>query len=207
MHPNDKMRKDFSVIILAAGNSSRMGFPKLALKYSDSQTFIEHIADEYDRFGCAEIILVVNVDNYKYLKDKKLQFPEKVKIVVNDHPEWHRFYSLKKGVQALSKKTKVFVHHVDNPFVNYNVLYGLLNNTANADYIYPEYSGRGGHPILLLEKVINDITGRQENQIHLKEFLNHYPKKKVKVLDESVLININTVIDYRKIFRLYQNLI
>ncbi len=200
MHPNDTIRKDFSVIILAAGNSSRMGFPKLALKYSESQTFIEHIADEYDRFGCAEIILVVNVDNYKYLKDKKLQFPEKVKIVVNEHPEWHRFYSLKTGVYALSKKRKVFVHHVDNPFVNYNVLYGLLNNTANADYIYPEYSGRGGHPILLSEKVINDITGRQENQIHLKEFLNHYHKKKVKVFDESVLININTVIDYKKYF-------
>lgn len=200
MNKKINVKKDFSAIILAAGNSSRMGFPKLTLKYSESQTFIEHIADEYDKFGCAEIILVVNADNYQFLKENKLQFSEKVKIVVNEHPEWHRFYSLKTGANALSIKRKVFVHHVDNPFVNYNVLYGLLNNTANADYIYPEFSGRGGHPILLLEKVINDITDRQENQIHLKEFLNHYPKKKVKVLDESILININTVIDYKKYF-------
>lgn len=207
MQQNDTIRKYFSAIILAAGNSTRMGFPKLALKYSDSQTFIEHIADEYYRFGCAEIILVVNADNYQYLKDIKLQFSEKAKIVVNMHPEWHRFYSLKTGVNALSKKRKVFVHHVDNPFVSQDVLDLLIKYFKNADYISPEFEGRGGHPILLSEKIVNDIIGRQENQIHLKEFLNHYPKKKVKVQDKSVLININTVIDYRKIFRLYQNLL
>lgn len=193
-------KKDFSAIILAAGNSARMGFPKLALKYSKSQTFIEHIADEYDKSGCAEIILVVNAENYKILKDKKLQFQEKVKIVVNDHPEWHRFYSLKTGASALSKKRKVFVHHVDNPFVSQDVLGLLIKYSKTADYISPEFKGRGGHPILLSEKIVNDILKSKKDQMHLKEFVNQYPKKKVKVLDENVLININTVIDYKKYF-------
>ncbi|HSH50155.1 MAG TPA: NTP transferase domain-containing protein, partial [Bacteroidales bacterium] len=112
------MRKDFSAIILAAGNSSRMRFPKLALKYNDTQTFTEHITKEYVQFGCTEVIVVVNAENYQYLRKQKLPFDEKIKFVVNEHPEWHRFYSLKKGVQVLSKRSKIFVHNVDNPFVN-----------------------------------------------------------------------------------------
>ncbi len=193
-------KKDFSAIILAAGNSARMGFPKLALKYSESQTFIEHIADEYDKFGCAEIILVVNFNNYKILKDKKLQFPEKVKIVVNMHPEWHRFYSLKTGASALSKKREVFVHHVDNPFVSQDVLDLLIKYSETADYISPEFKGRGGHPILLSEKIVNDILKSKKDQMHLKEFVNQFHRIKVEVPDENILININDIQTYRKYF-------
>ncbi len=200
MQQNDTIRKDFSAIILAAGNSSRMGFPKLALKYSDSQTFIEHITNEYDRFGCADIIVVVNAENHEYLNKHKILFNDKIKLVINEHPKWHRFYSLKTGVNSLCKKTKVFVHNVDNPFVNQDTLDLLIKHSENADYISPEFKGRGGHPILLSEKIVSDLLLVKENQIHLKEFLSHYPKKKVKVVDKNVLVNINTLVDYRKYF-------
>jgi CTP:molybdopterin cytidylyltransferase MocA len=194
------IRKDFSAIILAAGNSSRMGFPKFALKYSKTQTFLEHITEAYEKFGCAEIIVVVNVENYQYLQKQKIQFDEKIKFVVNEHPEWHRFYSLKKGVQALSKKIKIFVHNVDNPFVNPEVLMALKQNADKYDYIYPSFNGRGGHPFLLSENVVTDLKNKAENQIHLKEFLNQYDTKRIKILDERVLVNINTMVDYKKYF-------
>ncbi|MDY6800955.1 MAG: NTP transferase domain-containing protein [Bacteroidota bacterium] len=200
MKQKSEIKKDFSVIILAAGNSSRMGFPKFALKYSESQTFIEHIADEYEKFRCTEIVQVLNIDNYKFLKENKLQFPRKTKIVINDHPEWHRFYSLKKGVQALSKKVNIFVHNVDNPFVNHEVLMALKHNADKYDYIYPEFNRRGGHPFLLSENVVSDLNNCLENQIHLKKFLNQYRTKRIKVLDNKVLVNINTKTDYKKYF-------
>lgn len=200
MQQRSKIKKDFSVIILAAGNSSRMGFPKFALKYSNTQTFMEHITEEYEKFGCSEVIVVVNVANYQYLQKQKIPFDEKIKFVVNEHPEWHRFYSLKKGVQALSKKVKIFVHNVDNPFVNPEVLMALKQNAGKYDYIYPAFNRRGGHPFFLSENVVTDLKNEVENQIHLKNFLKQYDTKRIKVLDEKVLVNINTMVDYRKYF-------
>lgn len=200
MMQNNKTKKEFSVIILAAGKSSRMGLPKLALRYNKNKIFIEHIVNEYESFGCEEIIVVVNETGNNFLTENEIQFSSNVKIVINNHPEWHRFYSLKTGAKSMSGVLPVFVHNVDNPFVNYEVLNELSGNINKADYLSPEFDGKGGHPILLSEKIIKDVRATTEDQIHFKEFLNQYPKKKVQVDDEKVLVNINTIDEYRQYF-------
>jgi CTP:molybdopterin cytidylyltransferase MocA len=177
-----------------------MGIPKLSLKYDEENTFIEHIVNEYLRFGCNEIVIVVNEDGIGYFKERKIQFPNKVKVVINEHPDWNRFYSLKIGAKSLSEIHPVFIHNVDNPFVNYDVLNELLNHKSKADYISPEIKGKGGHPILLSDKNINEIRLTQKDQMHFKEFLNQYPKIKVPVDDEKILANINTMKEYTKYF-------
>ncbi len=200
MKQNNKIEKEFSVIILAAGKSSRMGLPKLSLRYNENKIFIEHIVNKYEDFRCKEIIIVVNETGNNYLTENKIQFSGNVKIVINEHPDWHRFYSLKTGAKSMSEVLPVFVHNVDNPFVNHEVLNELSGNTDKADYISPEFDGKGGHPVLLSEKIIEDVITTTEDQIHFKEFLNRYPKRKVQVDDETVLVNINTLEEYRKYF-------
>jgi len=201
MKQNKVNKKEFSTVILAAGKSERMGFPKLSLKYNEKSNFIEHIVSEYLEFGCTEIVLVVNEIGDQYFIDNKIQFPDIVKIIINKHPDWHRFYSLKIGVKSLSEIRPTFIHNVDNPFVNHEVLKELSNNVNLADYLSPEFNGKGGHPFLISEKVIKEIAQTEEDQKHLKEFLNQFPKIKVTVEDENVLININTINDYKKYFK------
>jgi molybdenum cofactor cytidylyltransferase len=201
MMQNKVNEKEYSAIILAAGKSERMGFPKLALKYDEKSNFIEHILNEYLSFDCKEIVLVVNKIGFEYLRKNEIQFPKTVKIVINDHPDWHRFYSLKIGAKNLSENRPIFIHNVDNPFVNHDVLKALLNSKNKADYISPEFEGKGGHPILLSEKIVQEIRLVKEDQKHLKEFLNQFPKMKVQVEDENVLVNINTIEDYSRYFK------
>jgi len=193
--------KDFSAIILAAGESSRMGIPKLSLKYNKNTNFLEHIVNEYDNFGCNEIVIVVNDQGEKFLKENDIKFPENVKIVLNAHTDWHRFYSLKVGVKALFEERSAFIHNVDNPFVNEKILETLTSYSEKSDYINPLYYEKGGHPFLLSKTVINDIKSSQEDKLHLKEFLNQYSRLRIKVDDEKVLVNINTLDEYRKYFR------
>jgi len=200
MKQNNEIIKDFSVIILAAGNSERIGFPKLSLKYDENTTFIEHIVKEYIQFGCEEIVLVVNEIGNKYLVDHDIRFEHNVKVVINKHPDWHRFYSLKIGVKSLSEAKSCFIHNVDNPFVNYNVLNELYNNLSNTVYISPVFEGKGGHPILLSKNIISDLKFVEEDQMHFKEFLNKYSKQEVKVNDKMILVNINTIEEYEKFF-------
>ena len=49
-----------SVIILAAGDSERMGKPKQGLLFSNGKTFLEHLVSVYQRFGVKEVIIVIN---------------------------------------------------------------------------------------------------------------------------------------------------
>lgn len=200
MKQNIEIGKEFSAIILAAGKSTRMGFPKLSLKFNEHTIFIEHIANEYIKFGCKEIVLIVNNLGFDYLKKNKICFQNQVKIVINENPDWHRFYSLKLGAKSLSVIQKVFIHNVDNPFVNHEVLKELIRTGNKLDYISPEYKGKGGHPILLSENIILKLRSIEENQMHLKVFLNQFSKKKVSVDDKDILVNMNTLEEYKNYF-------
>ena len=203
MKQNSKIKKEFSVIILAAGKSERLGFPKLSLKYDDNNIFLQHIVSEYEKFGCIEIVVVINEIGNKYLNDNDIRFNRNIKIVINEHPDWHRFYSLKIGAKSFPEVRRAFIHNVDNPFVNHRVLDELLNKSEKADYISPEHKGKGGHPILLSRRIVRDVMKSQEDQLHFKEFLNQYPRFKVTVDDKKILININTYIDYKNIKKEY----
>jgi molybdenum cofactor cytidylyltransferase len=191
---------NFSVVVLAAGNSIRMGVPKFSLRFNSKHSFLEHIAHEYHDLGCKEIIIVINESGNSLIKENVPDFPENVKIIVNKHPEWDRFYSVKTGLQSLSKNLPVFIVNVDNPFVNSEVAYALLNEKINADYVHPTYMGKGGHPVLLFQKIIMDIVNEKQNQLNFREYLNKYSKKTVEVDDENSLININTQEEYKHYF-------
>ncbi len=192
---------DYSVIILAAGKSSRMGIPKWSLRFDEKSSFIEHIISEYHSFGCKEIILVINETDYSSFVEKKFTLPNNLKLVINKYPEWDRFYSLKLGVEKLSINQLVFIQNIDNPFVNSDILNNLLDNKHDSDIVIPEYEGRGGHPILINQQIIITIKNNQGNILHLKDYLNQFVKKKIAVSDERILVNINQLIDYQKYFR------
>ncbi|HAN18245.1 MAG: hypothetical protein A2X13_07325 [Bacteroidetes bacterium GWC2_33_15] len=197
---NTTIKKKYSVIILAAGKSSRMGVPKWSLQFDKNRSFIENIVNEYHSFGCKEIVIVINETDYSSFIEKNYKFPENVRIIINCHPDWHRFYSLKLGVKEIPNSHFLYIHNVDNPFVNHDLLYNLLENSLESDLIVPEYKGRGGHPILITKRIITDIISETSEQIHFKEFLTRYSRKKTDVNDMRILININTIEDYKLYF-------
>jgi molybdenum cofactor cytidylyltransferase len=202
MKQKAQKEKIYSVIILAAGKSSRMGKPKWSLNYDHNTSFIEHIISEYHGFGCKEIVLVINESDYSSFVEKKYTVPDNFKLVINKNPEWDRFYSLKLGVKGLSCLQAVFVQNVDNPFVNPDVLDQLLNNLDVADCIVPEFIGRGGHPILISNKIIEKVLSTKEDILHFKEFMNYFSKTKIHVDDKRILVNINSLEEYRHYFNL-----
>jgi len=186
----------YSVIILAAGRSNRMGSPKFAMVFNDKRTFLDEIIDRYNSFGCKDIVVVLNRDGITYLQKQKKKFPENVILTENTHLEWERFYSIKTAVLSLKNKFPVFIHNVDNPFVNHNVLKKLLTFSIS-DYVVPAYKNHGGHPVLLSPVVCEKIATEKQNDIVFSEFLKRFNKTKIEVNDKNILVNINTKEDYR----------
>ena len=187
------METNISVIILAAGNSSRLGKPKFLLKTSSGETFIETITRQYAEFGCANIIVVVNKSGNKLLTN--LKFPSNTKIAINHDHNSGRFSSIKTGVEQINTN-HTFIHNIDNPSAKAKILESLYNEKYQADVIKPVINNKGGHPILISKKVCEDIILEKTNDKNLKYFLKNYSTEEVEVNDDAILFNINTLEDY-----------
>jgi len=187
------MQKDCSVIILAAGNSTRMGQLKFTLTLEDGTTFIENIVKQYAEFGCSEIIVVVNINGKEYLEKHPL---EGITVAVNKHPEFERFYSIKTGLSKIKSNNPVFIHNSDNPYANQIVLKVLFTSREDADFIKPVFEGKGGHPILISYKIVKKLILHDDQKIHLNEFLKNYSFIGIEVKNDKILININTKEEY-----------
>jgi molybdenum cofactor cytidylyltransferase len=185
-----------SVVVLAAGFSSRMEQAKFALKYDDKKTFLEKILEEYRNFNCEEILIVLNTQGIKLLEELKLNIHKDVKIIENKHPEKERFYSLQLGLSNLIYKENIFIQNVDNPFVDQELLSLLFEQIGKADYIVPCFKGKGGHPILVSKKVRDSVVGEDNYEQNLKEFLGKFVRLKVESLNAKILHNINDYKDY-----------
>jgi len=194
------MLKNHSVVILAAGKSSRMGNLKFLLKYNERFTFIEKIIDTYQNYNCKEIVVVLNKEGVCEFRNLQIKNMTNIKVVENKHLEYERFYSIKLGFNSINDKANVFLQNSDNPFVIKELLQALCTNMKTYDFIKPNYKNKGGHPILLSAKLVELIKKEGKNDLNLKEYLKNFNGEKLKVNDKNILININTVSDYDKLF-------
>lgn len=197
MHNNNR---NIAAVILAAGRSQRINQHKLILKFNNQLSFIEELINQFTCFGCSQIIIVVNKDGLQCFK----QIPENtrrlVTVAINDHPERGRFYSLQTSLRELKKASPVFVHNVDNPFIDQATLKLLSKALDKSCYITPLYKKLGGHPVLISQNIVNDILFAKEYLQNLRDFFNHYTRQMVEVNDPNILVNINTEADYSQLF-------
>lgn len=194
--PDNKHK--ISAVILSAGRSERMGTPKFSLRFDSDNTFLQKIAWCYHDYGCQEIVIVVNGNDYRLLEGSHISLPPDTRIIVNMYPGREKFFSLKLALKTLEAADQVFVSVIDNPFVKKELFNALL--MSDGDYRYPVYKGRGGHPFIISAAVVNDIIKWKNDREHLREFLGRYKSTAVKTDDVYILVNINTLDDYHNYF-------
>ena len=185
-----------SCIILSAGSSERMGMHKVLLKFDDRRNFIQQITEEYLKAGVEQIIVVVNNEIYGLSKKGMFQLSEKVELVVNEHPELGRFYSLQKGVQQLIPENHCFFQNIDNPFINEKVLNSLVKHKQEADVLLPVFENSPGHPVLFSPSVAHEIMKQHEPGTRIDYFLKKFESKRIGLSDKSICVNINCREDY-----------
>jgi molybdenum cofactor cytidylyltransferase len=193
------MNSGISAVILSSGLSERMGQPKALLKWDGRTTFIEKIISEFSNAGCDRIICMINKITEPYCKE--LQVPGNVKFVVNHHPDWGRFYSVRTGLRELGESPYCMVHNVDNPFVNDVIIDKLIVMKKPGTWCSPVYKGKGGHPVLLSRVIITRIIENEDLNTILADILNDFPKISVEMNNDLILRNVNTPEDFNNYFR------
>ncbi len=192
-------KESCGALILAAGKSCRMGESKLYLPFNEKITFIEKVLSVFSEFNCSEIVVVINEFDAKKIPEINTH---NAKFVLNYKPDLGRFYSVKLGFNNFIYSDYIFLHNVDNPLINTEILNKLYINRDKEKYISPFYQGKGGHPILLPKSIFTQIHTQNTKNLNLRKVLQPFPRKNVLINSNNVLININTKKDYNKYIKI-----
>jgi len=185
-------------MILAAGESKRMGKPKLLLPVGE-KTMIETVIDRVVH-SKAEKILVVLGSNREKIEKKIGNLP--LEIAVNpDFKEGmlssvqHGFHVLPEDVQA------VLIFLGDQPSIPTDVIDRVIDafRETGKGIVLPVYKGERGHPVLIDMKYRHDVKNLNP-EVGLRELVYGRPEDilEVEVDDAGILRDINDIEDYMR---------
>ncbi|NOY50030.1 MAG: NTP transferase domain-containing protein [Chlorobi bacterium] len=192
------MKHTSSAVILAAGHSSRMGKNKFAIELANGMTFLENIIIAYDKMECNSIVVVANSDGAAFFNSFLKNKYRGLQLAENHDVDRGRSYSIRLGLEKLKNCQSVFVHNVDNPYADPEILKMMIERIKDYDFVRILNKGRGGHPVLLSAKIIEEILSLKVEDINLKNILTSNKGVGLEVSNSNILININTVDDYEK---------
>lgn len=195
--------KKIAAVILAGGLSSRApGFkPMLPL---GSGTLIEAVINVFVSAGIDDVVVVTG---HRASELAPLLDRLRVRHVLNERYEEGMFSSVVAGVKSLRPETDAFfLLPADTPLVRSHTITALRKAYARtaADVIYPVFQHHRGHPPLISAQCCEAILAWDRPQ-GLRSLLERYEStaKDVDVMDEGILIDLDTAEDYQRIADLF----
>ncbi|MEZ5197454.1 MAG: NTP transferase domain-containing protein [Bacteroidales bacterium] len=187
-------------IILAAGESERMGELKPFLMFDKELTFLEYLIMTYIDFGVETPLVVVNEKVLKRIRNEDNVFFRKCQLILNQYPVKGRFYSVALGLNECIKSSSVFIQNVDNPFIGSELLEKMADSLSGFDFVVPQYNGKTGHPVLISSKLAGQLLKRYHETSVLNDVLKSFKRHEIQVADPKVLANVNTPKEYQNYF-------
>jgi len=188
-----------SVLLLAAGESKRMGRQKLVLPFGTS-TIIEKTIDNLLNSKVDEVIVVAG---YRAEEFVKRIASNPIKIAVN--PQYHQGMSTSiiAGLNLIDKRANaVMIALADQPGINSKVIDKLIEEFHRHDkgIVIPTYQGNRGHPIIFsikykgaFLKLTGDVGGREIIDKHREDILE------IPVDSKGINADVDTVSDYEQL--------
>lgn len=187
-------------IVLAAGESRRMGVQKLLLPFG-AKTVIAHIVDQLLPSVVGKVIVVTGHESGK-VAEALSGAPQRVSIVENpDYPSG-MLSSVRCGIRALpSGCHAAMVCLGDQPSVTTDLVNDLVHAFKGSDkgIVVPVFEGKRGHPILFSERYYGEVLTRFDDA-GLRGLLHAYQDDvfELAVSTPAVLSDIDYPDDYRR---------
>ena len=193
------MTREIDGILLAAGESQRMGYPKPLLRI-DNESFLAHTAaimlDVVER-----LIIVLGAHSERI----RPAVPRDSRIVVveNYHYERGQLSSLKAGLPAVSlTATAAVVHLADHPLVKPATFAALVAGyrRSGKPIMIARHLGRRGHPVIFGRALFDELLGAPEDQ-GARAVVNADPSRVayVDVDDAAVTTDLDTPADLERV--------
>jgi molybdenum cofactor cytidylyltransferase len=185
-----------NAIVLAAGESRRMGMPKPLLRFGDT-TFLERIVSVLEDSGVDRITVILGSQAETIRASVDLS---RVDVVVNNDYLSGQLSSLIAGLRRVPPETSaILLCLVDNPFITTDVIgqIALAFRKTGSPIVLPAFDGRRGHPALFARSVFEELlqAPADEGARHVV-YANEDRVLEVAVDEEAVLASIDTPGDY-----------
>jgi molybdenum cofactor cytidylyltransferase len=193
----DKMQPMLSAILLAAGESKRMGEPKQLMPLG-KHTLLEQAIDNLLNSSVDETIVVVG---HKAEEITKAIATKPVKIMLNHNYRQGMSTSIVAGLILVDPQSQAVILALgDQPLVESRTINQLIDafNSHDKGIAVPTHRGKRGHPIIFNIKYKAELL-ELEGDIGGREIIKNHPDDvlEVAVDSESVLSDINTQEDYK----------
>jgi len=184
-------------VILAAGQSRRMGRPKLTLPWGET-TVIEHVVATIIDAGVSPIVVVTG-GAHEQIESILAKYP--VILVRNyEYKNVEMLESLQIGIRALPDEISAcLVVLGDQPQIESVVVKEVICEFAAtvADIIVPSYQMKRGHPWLISRKYWDELLAYRSPQ-SLRDFLQYHAQAIHYLIidDQSILLDLDTPEEY-----------
>jgi molybdenum cofactor cytidylyltransferase len=164
--PDSKLR--IAVLLLAAGEGSRLGIYPKALLHRDGKTLLEHFSSAIQGFSPVEYIVLTGfhgelIESEIAKLNTSLAHP--LKVVRNTLPQEGQPSSVRLGLESLQADFDVLLVALsDQPEVGAKEIQELLDEYAKREdgqeIILPMVNGRRGNPVLFSHKAVLDVLAK-----------------------------------------------
>lgn len=191
-----------AAVILAAGESRRMGQPKALLPFPEkssiktksakSKTFLEHLMEvtRHERVGALRVVVGAHAKEIR----ARVKLADEC-VVLNREWEKGQLSSLQATIRSLLVETEgIIVCLVDHPLISRELVAKLIEafNRTKHHIVIPTFRGRRGHPVIFPRAMFDelltapeDVGARAVVRAHAAEILE------VPTDEEGVLMNLN----------------
>jgi molybdenum cofactor cytidylyltransferase len=186
-----------NAIILAAGQSKRMGKLKPLLRFND-KTFLEHIISVLKNCDVDKITVVLGAEADKIQQSTDLSGTN---IVINKDYQEGQLSSLIAAIKQTPQDTQaILLCLVDNPFITEEVIDKIVHKfkETNSPIIVPVFDKKRGHPTLFSKSLFNELLNApQDKGARHVLYSNEDKVLELDVSERGILIGINTKDDYK----------
>ena len=185
-------------IVLAAGESRRMGAPKLLLPFGGG-TVISHIVDQLLLSAVSETYVVVGREGDR-IAEALAGRP--VRVVANPGYEGGMLSSVRCGLGALPQPCEaVLVALGDQPAITRELVDRMIHafERAGKGILVPCFQGKRGHPVLIAARYRDEILAGYDSA-GLRGLLRAHPEdvSELNVETSAVLSDMDYPEDYRR---------
>lgn len=186
------INSEIGCIVLAAGESSRLGHPKALIEVG-GETLVSWVSRRLTELGLSPVIVTRN-ELYQKVKDSVGD----VDVIINYSPESGRTGTVKEGLKFLRMDSRgpprILIVPVDRPGFSQSTVKFLMSKVSST---CPVFDGRGGHPLLVSEEDCDKIL-KTPSDVPLNKVIC---PQRIPVDDRYLHLNIDTKDDVDEFLR------
>ena len=188
-----------SAIILAAGESKRMGQPKMLLPWGN-QTVIEHVVNTFLKAGIEDIVVVTG-GTHEYVKKAIEHYPVR-KIQNPNYVAGEMVSSIQYGLREMPERTLASLIGLgDQPQIQEGNVRAICDayKKTRSPLVVPSFQMKRGHPWLVARPLWQKLLALQAPQTPRDFLRDHSDRIQYVSLDTpTILADLDTPDDYEK---------